>query len=770
MPSNSGKPLDSAGNIQVDFVWGNFAPQPNDVRTTATDTNVSTSSATASDLVDQTKKRVVPGKDKHDDLLAGYGGYPSFSANDDGSYTVASSTGGTVGNAINTYNIFVTTPKIDGLTDVNAKDALRDNGMTGTLTATSVAGGRVQVIEAARATGVAGTVTIKGTAHGFSTGDYVAIYGLTSTVAPLNGVYGPITASTDTFTFAHTNSTSGAITNVTSITGAYAVVVSKSVATTVSAALAAGVSTLVAASTTNVTVGMNVTGTGFATGTTVQYLNGTTVGLSLPTTAAIASGASVTFATSETPVVAAKTVAYSGTATAGTATVGTVAAHNLNVGDSISLIGSTVLAATTGIVPNASQSLVVADATNIATSAVVTGPGIAAGTTVSTITGTAVGISGNSTAALVAQSVVTTAVTTNNSTSVTVGSGSALPTGVTTNGSTASGSATITVTGTVTAAAGTVVQANGGAIPAGTTVLSVAGQVLTLSQATTATIAGSTALYFSNGNASSNIVVGHLVTGAGVPSSTYVTAVNSTVITLSNSVLQTSAAATLTFSLAKGSTATAGSTSLTVDNATALVVGQTVVGAGIPDGTIITAISGTTLTLSQAALGTFSGRVLAFKNLLTFGTAATSKLNSAITSNIATAVQITAVPSATSFQYALTGLTGAATIPTASDNFVATSATSTSGGYTLNVAAGVASMVNCIVTGAGIPDGTFVTSRSTNALTISKALTADPGATPLVFYPASVAAGVRTSTVVIGSQNISGAQTGSTAVTYNTYN
>jgi hypothetical protein len=70
MPSNSGKALDSAGNIQVDFVWGNMARQPNDVRTLSTDTNVAQ---------DGTGKRLLKGKDNHDTIYSGYAGYPLFS-------------------------------------------------------------------------------------------------------------------------------------------------------------------------------------------------------------------------------------------------------------------------------------------------------------------------------------------------------------------------------------------------------------------------------------------------------------------------------------------------------------------------------------------------------------------------------------------------------------------------------------------------------------------------------------------------------------------
>jgi hypothetical protein len=70
MASNSGKPLDSAGNNQIDFAWGNFPMQPNDVRTLNTDTNVAQ---------DGTSKRLLKGKDGHDIAYSGWGGYPAFS-------------------------------------------------------------------------------------------------------------------------------------------------------------------------------------------------------------------------------------------------------------------------------------------------------------------------------------------------------------------------------------------------------------------------------------------------------------------------------------------------------------------------------------------------------------------------------------------------------------------------------------------------------------------------------------------------------------------
>jgi hypothetical protein len=77
--NNNGHPLDDKGNVQVDFVWGNMARQPNDARTTTTDTNVVT--ATTDPVYSSTNlgKRLIPGKDNHDTIFSGYAGYPLFS-------------------------------------------------------------------------------------------------------------------------------------------------------------------------------------------------------------------------------------------------------------------------------------------------------------------------------------------------------------------------------------------------------------------------------------------------------------------------------------------------------------------------------------------------------------------------------------------------------------------------------------------------------------------------------------------------------------------
>jgi hypothetical protein len=115
MPSNSGHALDTAGNIRVDFVWGNFPGQPNDLRTTNTDTVTATVGA---DPVTNGSKRLVPRLDKHDDILGGWNGYPGYTPNDKGEFT---------GTAYN-YTPFIVVPNVLGLALADAKDGLRDSG------------------------------------------------------------------------------------------------------------------------------------------------------------------------------------------------------------------------------------------------------------------------------------------------------------------------------------------------------------------------------------------------------------------------------------------------------------------------------------------------------------------------------------------------------------------------------------------------------------------------------------------------------------------
>jgi hypothetical protein len=83
--NNDGNPVDSAGNVQVDFVWGNFPMQPNDERADGTPTATVTTNPVGnyggwtntgtvqSALLDTTK-------DGHNIATADWAGFPSFIA------------------------------------------------------------------------------------------------------------------------------------------------------------------------------------------------------------------------------------------------------------------------------------------------------------------------------------------------------------------------------------------------------------------------------------------------------------------------------------------------------------------------------------------------------------------------------------------------------------------------------------------------------------------------------------------------------------------
>jgi len=105
--NNNGNLLDTAGNIAVDFVWGNFPMQPNDVRP------------------DTATGRLDPALDNHIIALSGWGGYPQF---------VANSAGEDVAGPID----YILTPNVLGLTTALAQDALKDASFA-TITVNSAA-------------------------------------------------------------------------------------------------------------------------------------------------------------------------------------------------------------------------------------------------------------------------------------------------------------------------------------------------------------------------------------------------------------------------------------------------------------------------------------------------------------------------------------------------------------------------------------------------------------------------------------------------------
>jgi lambda family phage minor tail protein L len=92
-------------------------------------------------------------------------------------------------------------------------------------------------------------------------------------------------------------------------------------------------------------------------------------------------------------------------------------------------------------------------------------------------------------------------------------------------------------------------------------------------------------------NELARIRVGDPIVGIGLPDNTTVTAIGTNQLTLSNN-------ATSTTTIVRNGTLTAEGTQMTVATVDGLTAGMTIEGTGIPSGTTIRSISGTTLTLS----------------------------------------------------------------------------------------------------------------------------------------------------------------------------
>lgn len=164
--------VDDKGNVAVDFVWGNFPLQPNDVRRDNGGSNL-----------DYTL-------DSHNIAEDGWNGYPQYTPN-----TAGSQSGGVD---------YAVVPTVIGQLTADATDTLLD----ATLIA-SVQSAFTPVISAITLTSNVASVTA--TNHGYAIGDVVTIAGLTNgsgsanADADLNGTYTITGASTNDFTFAKTH-------------------------------------------------------------------------------------------------------------------------------------------------------------------------------------------------------------------------------------------------------------------------------------------------------------------------------------------------------------------------------------------------------------------------------------------------------------------------------------------------------------------------------------------------------------------------------------
>ena len=209
--NNNGNLLDTAGEVAIDFVWGNFPIQPNDARPDA-------ASATLSETVTtRVAGRLAPALDNHIIALSGWGGYPQFTANSAGE-DVAGATD------------YVLVPSVLGLTTALATDAMKDASLVPT-TATA-ATNAASTITAVSRTGTTATITSSGAGAKYPVGTKITVADLVSPDTALNGTWTVTAVATNTVSF--TTTTSGALSTtgltVAGLTGVAGTIKTQSVA------------------------------------------------------------------------------------------------------------------------------------------------------------------------------------------------------------------------------------------------------------------------------------------------------------------------------------------------------------------------------------------------------------------------------------------------------------------------------------------------------------------------------------------------------------
>lgn len=199
--NNNGNLLDSAGEVAIDFVWGNFPIQPNDARPNTT------------------AERLDPALDNHIIALSGWNGYPQYTPNTTGE-DVAGSTD------------YVLVPSVLGLTTALAQDAMKDASLTVT-TASAATNTATQPTRINVTATTAATVYISGGTSTWPVGTKVTIASGTGIPTALVGTWTITGGSGSTLVIAGSGWTvadTGAITPGTALTGAAGTIKTQSIA------------------------------------------------------------------------------------------------------------------------------------------------------------------------------------------------------------------------------------------------------------------------------------------------------------------------------------------------------------------------------------------------------------------------------------------------------------------------------------------------------------------------------------------------------------
>ena len=166
--NQDGHLLDSAGNVAVDFVWGNFPLQPNDIRRDNGGTNLNYA------------------LDSHNIAEDGWNGYPLYTPN----------TTGTQSGQVD----YVKVPSVLGQLTADATDTLLDSTLVASVQSAATNAAKT-VTAIARSSGSPLLVfTASGAGAAYAVGTKVVVSGFSNSDAFLNGTYAVVDNGTNTFT------------------------------------------------------------------------------------------------------------------------------------------------------------------------------------------------------------------------------------------------------------------------------------------------------------------------------------------------------------------------------------------------------------------------------------------------------------------------------------------------------------------------------------------------------------------------------------------
>ena len=153
--NNNGNLLDTAGEVAIDFVWGNIPMQPNDVRP------------------DTATGRLDPALDNHIIALSGWNGFPQYAPN-------------TAGEDVLGPTDYVLVPSVIGLTTALATDAMKDASLVPT-TATAATNTRTNITRFNATSTTVATITATSANTNYPVGTKVTVVaGTPAGEAPVN--------------------------------------------------------------------------------------------------------------------------------------------------------------------------------------------------------------------------------------------------------------------------------------------------------------------------------------------------------------------------------------------------------------------------------------------------------------------------------------------------------------------------------------------------------------------------------------------------------